>query len=168
MYLVFEVFQDAWCSNKEKPSVFWHATLSCPLMASNYANSYLVPISFWSCSGCWPCLGSLPYLVLQACISFCRVSDKVGASLCFCLSEDFSLLVTFLLVTFSWLFRYFFVAFPWLFRGPHLLGKTVFGHFSWFFRGFFVAFSLLFRGFFVAFSLLFRGPNLGKFYAYSP
>ena len=27
--------------------------------------------------------------------------------------------------------RYFFVAFPWLFRGPHLLGKTVFGPFSW-------------------------------------
>ena len=52
-------------------------------------------------------------------------------------SEDFSLLVTFLLVTSSWLFhgffvaiiclekqclgvfRGFFVAFPWLFRGPH-------------------------------------------------
>ena len=39
-------------------------------------------------------------------------------------SEDFSLLVTFLLVTFSWLFR-----------GPHLLGKTVFGRFSCLFRG---------------------------------
>ena len=35
-------------------------------------------------------------------------------------SEDFSLLVTFLLVTFSRLFR-----------GPHLLGKAVFGRFSW-------------------------------------
>ena len=52
------------------------------------------------------------------------------------LSEDFSLLVAFLLFTFSWffsgffvallclekqcsgLFRYFFVVFPWLFRGP--------------------------------------------------
>ena len=38
-------------------------------------------------------------------------------------SEDFSLLVTFLLVTFSWLFRGFFrgffVVFSWLFRGPH-------------------------------------------------
>ena len=52
-------------------------------------------------------------------------------------SEDFSLLVAFLLVTFSWffrgffvalfclekqcsgLFRYFFVVFSWLFRGPH-------------------------------------------------
>ena len=65
-------------------------------------------------------------------------------------SEDFSLLVTFLLVTFSWFFRVFFVAFPWLFRGPHLLGKTVFGHFSWLFRGFFVVLSWFFRGFFVA------------------
>ena len=46
------------------------------------------------------------------------------------LSEDFSLLVAFLLVTFSWLFR-----------GPLLSRKTVFGPFSWFFRGFFVAFS---------------------------
>ena len=45
-------------------------------------------------------------------------------------SEDFALLVTFLLVTFSWLFR-----------GPHLIGKTVFGPFSWLFHGFFVAFS---------------------------
>ena len=58
---------------------------------------------------------------------------------CCPLSEDFSLLVAFLLVTFSWLFR-----------GPHLLGKTVFGCFSWLFRGFFVALIL------------------GKFYAYSP
>ena len=57
------------------------------------------------------------------------------------MSEDFSLLVTILLVTFG-----FFVVFSWLFRGPHLLGKTVFGPFSWLFRGFFVAFSWLFRG----------------------
>ena len=55
------------------------------------------------------------------------------------LSEDFSLLVVFLLVTFSRLFR-----------GPLLSRKTVFG-----------PFSLLFCGFFVA-------PVLGKFYAYSP
>ena len=48
-------------------------------------------------------------------------------------SEDFSLLVAFLLVTFSCLFR-----------GPLLSGKTVFGPFSWLFRGFFVAFSWLF------------------------
>ena len=59
------------------------------------------------------------------------------------ISEDFSLLVTFLLVTFSWLFRGLF-------------------------RGFFVALICLekqclgvFRGFFVALIL-------GKFYAYSP
>ena len=39
--------------------------------------------------------------------------------------------MTFLLVTFSWLFR-----------GPHLLGKAVFGRFSWLFRGFFVALIL--------------------------
>ena len=55
-------------------------------------------------------------------------------------SEDFSLLVAFLLVTFLWLFR-----------GPHLSRKTVFG-----------PFSLLFRGFFVAFSWLFRGPRFGQ------
>ena len=55
-------------------------------------------------------------------------------------SEDFSLLVAFLLVTFSWLFR-----------GPLLSRKTVFG-----------PFSLLFRGFFVAFSWLFRGPRFGQ------
>ena len=46
VHLVFEVFQDAWSSNKENPSVYWGATPSCPFMASNYANSYLVPISF--------------------------------------------------------------------------------------------------------------------------
>ena len=61
-------------------------------------------------------------------------------------SEDFSLLVAFLLVTFSWLFRGFFVVFSWLFRDPLLSRKTVFGPFS----------------------LLFRGPRLGKFYPYSP
>ena len=65
-------------------------------------------------------------------------------------SEDFSLLVAFLLVTFSWFFRGFFVA---LF----CLEKQCSG----LFRYFFVAFSWLFRGFFVA-------PVLGKFYAYSP
>ena len=65
-------------------------------------------------------------------------------------SEDFSLLVAFLLVTVSWLFRGFFVA---LF----CLEKQCSG----LFRYFFVVFSWLFRGFFVA-------PILGKFYAYSP
>ena len=51
----------------------------------------------------------------------------VLAFLDFLASEDFSLLVTFLLVAFSWLFR-----------GPHLLGKQCLGFF-------FVAFSWLFR-----------------------
>ena len=32
VYLVFEVFQLAWCSNKENPSAFWNATLSCPFI----------------------------------------------------------------------------------------------------------------------------------------
>ena len=55
---------------------------------------------------------------------------------------DFSLLVTFLLVTFSWLFRGFSVAFSW----PSPAWKNS----VW---AFFVVFSWLF---------------LGKFYAYSP
>ena len=53
MYLVFEFFQDTWHSSNENPSASWHATLSCPLMASNYANAYLVPISFWMPSTTW-------------------------------------------------------------------------------------------------------------------
>ena len=47
MYLVFEVFQDIWHIDMENPNVFWNSTLSCPSMASKYANLYLVPISFW-------------------------------------------------------------------------------------------------------------------------
>ena len=53
VYLVFEVFQDTWGSNKGSPSVYWHATLSCPLMASNCGNSYLIPISFWMPTTPW-------------------------------------------------------------------------------------------------------------------
>ena len=80
VHLVLQVFRDIWPSNKENPSACWHATLSCPFMASNYANSYLVPISFWSRSGCWPCLEFfLSDLVFQACISFYSVLDKSGA-----------------------------------------------------------------------------------------
>ena len=41
VYLVFVVFQDNWRSNKENRSVSWNAALSCPSMASNYADSYL-------------------------------------------------------------------------------------------------------------------------------
>ena len=70
--LVFQVFRGIWHSDKENPSVSWSAALSCPLMASNYANSHLLPISFWSRSGCWPFLGFFilsrftgVYLVLQ-------------------------------------------------------------------------------------------------------
>ena len=86
VYLVFEVFQDTWHSNKENPGVYWNATLSCPVMASNYAKLYLVPISIWSHSGCWPCLGFLS-------ISFCRRASRFVAfqtkvtPLCFCLAR---------------------------------------------------------------------------------
>ena len=67
-------------------------------------------------------------------------SETTNTSICVCLlsSEDFSLLVAFLLVTFSWLFRGFFVAF---FVALFCLEKTVFGPFSLLFRVFFVAFS---------------------------
>ena len=75
--------------------------------------------------------------IAQVCL--CETKNQGGASHHF--SEDFSLLVAFLLVTFSWLFR-----------GPLLSRKTVFEPFSLLFRCFF-------RGFF---------PVLGKFYAYSP
>ena len=53
VYLVFEVFQDVCRSNKENPSAYWNATLSCPCMASNYENSYLFPISFWVLTMPW-------------------------------------------------------------------------------------------------------------------
>ena len=79
-----KLFAEPGGSNKENPSAYWYAALSgqCPCMASNDVNSYLVPISFWSLSGCWPCLGFFfSYLVLQACISFRSVSDRSGASL---------------------------------------------------------------------------------------
>ena len=32
VYLVFEMFQDTWRSNKDNPGVYWNATLSCPFM----------------------------------------------------------------------------------------------------------------------------------------
>ena len=86
VHLVFEVFQDIWQSNKKNPSVSW-AALPCPLMASKYANWYLVLISFrslWS----WPFLELfglvVSYLALQACISCYSVSDISGA-FCLCL-----------------------------------------------------------------------------------
>ena len=36
--LVFQVFQETWRSNMENLSIYWNATLPCPLMASIYAN----------------------------------------------------------------------------------------------------------------------------------
>ena len=80
VYLVFEVFQDIRHSKKENPN--WNAHLSCPLVASSYANSHPVPISFWFVLDADHALGFfLSCPVLQACISFCSVSDKSGASL---------------------------------------------------------------------------------------
>ena len=63
VYLIFEVFQDAWRANKENPSV---------------------PISFW--------MVFLSYLVLQARISVCSISDKSSASLFLPCSQKMSLL----------------------------------------------------------------------------
>ena len=52
-YLGFEVFQNVWHFKKENPSVSWNATLSCPFIAANDANLYLVPISFWMLTMPW-------------------------------------------------------------------------------------------------------------------
>ena len=41
VHLVFDVFQDAWRSDKENPSAYWNATLPCPFMASNYSYSFV-------------------------------------------------------------------------------------------------------------------------------
>ena len=83
VYLVSGVFQDTWRSNKENPSVYWGATLSCPLMASNCANSYLVPISFWSRSGCWPFLGIFYPISFYKRVSHFVVFQTKLAHLCF-------------------------------------------------------------------------------------
>ena len=82
------------------------------------------------------------------CERFARIALNLRVAF---FSEDFSLLVAFLLVTFSWLFRAFSRGF---FVALFCLEKQCSGLFCYFFRGFF-------RGFFVA-------PVLGKFYAYSP
>ena len=71
MHLVTVVFQEIWHSDKENLGASWNATLSCPSMASS---SDLAPDADHS-------LDFLTYLVLQACISFCSVSDKSGALL---------------------------------------------------------------------------------------
>ena len=83
VYLVLKVFRDIWPSNKENPSVYLHATLSCPFLASNYSISYLVPISFRSRSDLVlisdHALDFLSDLAFQACISSYSVPDKSGA-----------------------------------------------------------------------------------------
>ena len=53
VHLVLQVFHDIWYSNKESPGACWNATLSCPSMASNYANLYLALISFWMLTVPW-------------------------------------------------------------------------------------------------------------------
>ena len=79
VHLVLWVFRDIWPSKKENPNVFWHATPCCPFMAPNYANSYLVPISFWSRSGCWPCLGYFIRSRFSGVHLIYSVLDKSGA-----------------------------------------------------------------------------------------
>ena len=68
------VYQDFWPSKMENPSVYWHATLSCPLMASNYMQicSDLILDADHA-------LDSLSDLAFQAYISFYSVLDKSGA-----------------------------------------------------------------------------------------
>ena len=83
----------------------------------------------------WTYFGKNPFLVGAP---FRRGGSEKTPEYDLGLSEDFSLLVAFLLVTFSWLFRDFSVAFPWLFRGPLLSRKK---QCLGLFRGFFVAFS---------------------------
>ena len=90
MYLVFEVIQDTWRSNMQIPSAYWNATLSCPLMASSCAFSYLVPISFWMLTIPWTCI-----LCWQACISFCSISDESGTFLFLPCSQKMPLLMCF-------------------------------------------------------------------------
>ena len=67
------------------PVLSFHGLKSCKLAFC----SDLVPISFWS----GPFIGfsglAVSYLVLQACISFYRVSDKCGALLFLPCSERF-------------------------------------------------------------------------------
>ena len=80
------MFRDIWPSNKENPSVYWHATLSCPLMASGYTTSYLVPISFLSLVlDADHVMDFLSDLAFQACISFYSVFQTKVAPECFCL-----------------------------------------------------------------------------------
>ena len=79
------MFRDIWPSNKENPSVYWHATLSCPFNES-WPQMMQIRISFRSRSdlGLDADHGFLSDLAFQACISFYSVLDKVAPE-CFCL-----------------------------------------------------------------------------------
>ena len=79
VYLVFEVFQDAWRSNKENPCILE----CCPVLSFHglklckfVSRSDLILISFWVLTIFIPSRFAGVYLVL-----FCSVSDKSGASL---------------------------------------------------------------------------------------
>ena len=82
-------FQDTWNSNKEIRVCTGMLPMFCPLIASDSANVNLVPISFLDADHALDPLDRkkpkempvLPYLALEACISFCSVSDKTGAFL---------------------------------------------------------------------------------------
>ena len=75
VYLVLGVFRDIWPSNKENPSVYWHATLSCP----SWPQTMQICISFRSRSRCWPCLGFFLWSCFSGVHPFYSVLDKSGA-----------------------------------------------------------------------------------------
>ena len=69
VHLVFQVFQETWCSNKQNPSANWNATLPCPL----WPQSMQIHISFRSRLDADHSLDFLgTYFILQACISFLK------------------------------------------------------------------------------------------------
>ena len=55
VYLVLEVFQDTWHSNKENPSVYWHPVLSLDglKLYKFVSRSDLVLISLWMLTMLW-------------------------------------------------------------------------------------------------------------------
>ena len=73
------MFRDIWPSNKENPSVYWHATLSCP----SWPQITQICISFRSRSDLVldadHALAILSDLAFQACISFYSILGKSGA-----------------------------------------------------------------------------------------
>ena len=82
VYLVFEVFQDTWRSNKQNPSVYWNAACLVP----SWPQIMQIRISFRSRSDL-----VLAWLSFSNSISFCRrishfpVFQRKLAHLCFCL-----------------------------------------------------------------------------------